>query len=204
MARLPDCHIPDQLSQAMREAGRLWAASELRPSLNVDVIQHWDKLIMDWASSDLPLVIRKNDGMRGEVILHKTGRKLVFADNSPAQWAFSRAYSGVKYSLSDIKSQFIFDLIPFALATSRDHKGKMDYKCTLSPKDSVNEYGWKLCHYRAVGLNKKDKAADLPIELLQQHFCSFLMPSNHFLVPKLWGGFGELPEVIEEVRKVEG
>ena len=142
--------------------------------------------------------------MKGEAIFHNTGRKLVFADNSPAQWAFRRAYSGVKYSLSDIESQFKSDLIPFALVTPKDHKGKMDYKCTLSSIDSVNEYGWKLCHHRAVGLNKKDKAADLPIELLQQHFCSFLMPSNHFLVPTLYGGFGEIPEVIDEVRKAEG
>lgn len=204
MKRLPNSQIPDQLSQAMREAGRQWAISELRPRLDAEIERDWDKLIGEWADSDLPLVIRKDEGMRGEMVSHKTGRRLVFADNSPAQWAFSRAYSSVKYSLPDIEFQFEFDVIPFAFATPKDHKGKMDYKCTLSSKDSVNEYGWKLCHYRAVGLNKKDKAADLPIELLQQHFCSFLMPSNHFLVPKLWGGFGELPEVIEEVRRVEG
>ena len=205
MEHLPDCHIPDQLSQAIREAGKQWAISELRPRLDFQIERDWDKLITDWANSSLPLVIRKDDGgMRGDVVLHKTGRQLVFADNSPAQWAFSRAYSGSRYSLSEIKTLFENDLIPFAYATKKDEKGKMEYKCTLASKDNVNKYGWKLCHHRAVGLNKKDKAADLPIELLQQHFCSFLMPSNHFLVPKLWGGFGELPEVIEEVRRVEG
>lgn len=202
MKRLPKCQIPDQLSQAIREAGRQWAISDLRPRLDTEIERDWDNLIKEWAESDLPLVIRKSGGMRGSVADHKSGRRLVYADNSPAQWAFSRAFSGSTYSLSEINTFLDNDLIPFAYATSKEHKGKMEYKCTLASKDNVNKHDWKLCHIHPVGFKDKTEAVDLPIELLVQHFCAFFMPSNHFLVPKSWAGFGELPEVIEEVSKV--
>lgn len=202
MKRLPKCQIPDQLSQAIREAGRQWAISDLRPRLDTEIERDWDKLIKEWAESDLPLVIRKGGGIRGSLAYHKSGRRLVYADNSPAQWAFSRAFNGNKYSLSEISNFFEDDLLPFALVAPNDEKEKKQYQHTLSSKDCVNNLDWKLCHIRSVGLNNRTKAVDLPIELLVQHFCAFLMPSNHFLVPSSWAGFGEIPEVIEELSKV--
>ena len=81
MNRLPNSQIPDQLSQTMREAGRQWAISELRPQLDFQIERGWGRLIKEWAESDLPLVIRKGDGMRGDLAYHKSGRRLVYADN---------------------------------------------------------------------------------------------------------------------------
>jgi len=203
MERLPISHIPDELSQALREVGKHWAESDLRPRLDHQTKEHWDKLVNDWAESDLPLAIRKSGGIRGELIFHSSGRKLVLADNSPAHWAFSRAYGGSNYSLSEVEAFLGRDLIPFAYATTASEKNKMAFKCTLSVVDNVNKSGWKLCHSHPIGLKTKVRVEDISIELLKQHFCSLLMPSNHFLVPLTLGGIGEVTEIIDEVRRTD-
>jgi hypothetical protein len=79
----------------------------------------------------------------------------------------------------------------------------MKYSGTLTAADSLNNRGWKLCHIEGVGLRSPTLLEDFPIDRLVAHFKLLLKPSNHFLVPLSWAGLGELPEVIDEIRKYE-
>ena len=188
------------ISEALAEIGRLWAQSDERPRVSSEARRSWDDLIDQWAASDLPLVIRKSGNIRGAAILHTTGREIVLADNSPAQWAFMRAYAGHSYSLSDISEMLARDVIPFAYATKSAEKAQMKFRCTLAGVDNVNKCGWKLCHVDDIGLSTRTPVGDVPLELLVRHFKLFMKPSNHFVVPLAWSGLGEVREVIEAIR----
>jgi hypothetical protein len=202
MRELPISDISPDLSKKLRDIGRLWALSKNRPRLQPEMKRNWDQLIDAWADSDLPLVIRKG-GIRGGMIPHVGGRSIILADNSPAQWAFMRAFQGFTYSLDEIRSQLESDSIPFAFATKRAEKSQMKYKRTLSSADNLNKRLWKLCHIDGVGLRSRTLVGQFSVERLVNHFRLLLKPSNHFLVPLSWAGFGELPEVIDEIRRYE-
>jgi hypothetical protein len=203
MIVLPMSSMLDELSQALSELGRKWAHSEFRPRISDVVKTHWDALLDEWVSSDLPLIVRKGGGVRGSVIVHGAGRKIVISDNSPAQWAFNRAFARHFYTLTDIRGFIDSDTIPHCFATKIAEKPLMSYKCTLSSFDKINKLGWKLCHIRSVGLNTKTPIQKLPMELLHRHFRLLMAPSNHFVVPLIWAGLGEVPELIKEIRVAE-
>jgi hypothetical protein len=203
MRDLPISDIPSELSNKLRGVGKLWASSQYRPRVQFEIKRHWDELIDQWADSDLPLVVRKGSGVRGATVTHSSGRSIVIADNSPAQWAFMRAFKGFTYSLDQIRSQLESDKIPFAFATKRSEKSQMKYKGTLSADDNLNKRGWKLCHIDGVGLRSAIRVEKLPLEQLANHFRLLLKPSNQFLVPLSWAGLGELDEVIGEIHKYE-
>ncbi len=203
MRNLPVSDISSELSCKLRDVGKLWASSERRPRLQPEIKRHWDELIDAWVDSDLPLVVRKSSRVRGEMIVHSDGRSIILADNSPAQWAFMRAFQSFTYSLDDIRRQLESDTIPFAFAAKRSEKPQMKYKGTLLAADNLNKRGWKLCHIDGVGLRSATRLEDFSIERLVRHFQLLLKPSNHFVVPLTWAGLGELPEVIDEVRQYE-
>lgn len=200
---LPNATMPADLSQRIRELGSAWAALSLRPRLSHEIKRHWDALICQWAESDLPIAVRKSGAVRGESLIHRGGRKFILADNSPAQWAFSRAFAGHAYSLDDIRTLLERDEIPLAYASKCAERDQVHFKCTLSSADNVNKRGWKLCHIQDVGLRTKTRLEDLAVDTLIRHFCLFMLPSNHFVIPLEWSGLGELPEVIDEIRKYE-
>jgi hypothetical protein len=200
---LPSSTKPTEIADGIRDLGRIWASSISRPRIVPSAKASWDALVDLWAGSDLPLAIRKSGGIRGKSLIHSSGRILVLADNSPAHWAFTRAYANVSYGLSDIRLLLEQDQVPFAYATKRSEKANMTYRCTLSSADNVNKQGWKLCHIQEIGLGTKINVCQVPLETLIQHFRLLMKPSNHFLVPLQWAGLGELPEFISEIRKVE-
>lgn len=194
---------PDKsISQKLSEIGQLWARSNSRPRILPAVAKHWDGLIDEWAESDLPLVIRKGGGIRGGEIRHPEGRNVILADNSPAQWAFTKAFERMLYTLNDITNLIRRD-IPFAFATKTSEKDHMTYKRTLAASDNLNKRGWKLCHVSEVGLRTNKPISQIPIEMLKDKFRLLLKPSNLFLVPLKWAGLGELDEVIAEIRNFE-
>lgn len=199
MIELPQSTQPQEISEMIREVGRKWAASSTRPRIPPDVKLHWDKLINEWAESDLPLVIRKSGGVRGEEIRHPQKRRIIIADNSPAQWSFTQAFRGSLYSLGDIGNLIEHDQIPFAFAAKSSEKTQMKYKRTLKSAESLGKQGWKLCHIYPVGLNTRQPISEIDMSSLKQQFQLLLKPSNQFLVPLAWAGMGELNEVIEEV-----
>lgn len=200
---LPHIDIPQEFSSLLEAAGKQWAASNQRPRISSDMKKHWDSLVDAWAASQLPLVIRKSGELRGATVLHCTGRKLIIADNSPAQWAFSWAYAGHSYSLAQIEDMIQKDEVPFAFATKAAEKAHMAFKRTLLPSDCVNRRGWKLCHIKEVGLRTKTKLEDISIEILTEHFQNLLKPSNQFLIQLKLAGLGEVKEIIEAVKTFE-
>lgn len=191
---------PGEMKALLETLGALWARSPSRPRVEKMVSDRWDHLIETWVASDLPLVVRKGGGIRGAELVHTTGRRLIVADNSPAQWAFSRALEGDVYEIETVRALLERDEIPFAYATKTAEKAKTRYKRTLAARDNVNRRGWKLCHIRDIGLSTRAPLETLALDVLEHHFRSFLAPSNQFLVPLRWGGLGEVPEFIEALR----
>jgi hypothetical protein len=78
---------PADVDRQLRRLATLWAKHSCPPRIDPKVAAHWDKLIAAWAADDdLPLFIRKWKGVevRGDIIIHDTGRAVVPADNSAA------------------------------------------------------------------------------------------------------------------------
>jgi hypothetical protein len=197
--------IPEDMSLKARELGRMWAESSARPRLKPEIKERWNQLIQDWVNDlGVPLVLRKG-GIRGSEVLHPgSGRKIITADNSPAQWVFTCAWDGKTYDIKTLKEDINNNKVPFAFATKTSEKSQMKYLGTvISCGVDLNQRGWKLCHIEPVGLNDKTLVENLPIEKLKEHMMLLLRPSNHFVVPKQWAGFGEIQEVIDEVCKFE-
>jgi hypothetical protein len=200
--KLPAATLSRHLSDLLRQIGAAWAVDASRPRIQAEVLAHWNRLIAAWAESDLPLAIRKSEGARGEVVAHRSGRLLIYTDNSPAQWAFMRAHAGDLYTLDDIARLLDRDEIPFSFATKSAEKTRLTYRRTLGD-DSVNKRGWKLCHVSDVGLGARARISELPLDSLKEHFRKLMSPGNHFLIPLAWGGLGEVDEVIDEIRRAD-
>lgn len=184
----PQYAISLEMREKARELGQLWAASTARPRIDPDIIAHWNELINDWANDgELPLLIRKQGNGRGERRVLQNGREVIQTDNSPAQWAFCCAKAGNTPSIDDIKQMMKESRIPVSFVKLQS--------CGIT----LNPEGWKLCHIRRVGLGVRKPIEELPIEQLTERFCWLMNPKNHFLVPKIWSGMGELQEVIDAV-----
>lgn len=196
---LPKCASgPSAIAAGLRDLGKAWAKSAERPRIAPEIARKWDSGIRQWANSDLPLVIRKSGGIRGSSIMHTSGRELIVADNSPAQWAFTQAYANRAPGLQDFRDMLAADLIPFTFATRSAEKAQMKYRRLLG-KDNINRFGWKLCHIKSVGLSTKVPLPQIPIDDLRKHFVLLMSVSNQFVVPLEWSGLGEVAEFISEV-----
>ncbi|MCE9612914.1 MAG: hypothetical protein K8T26_01470 [Lentisphaerae bacterium] len=101
--------------------------------------------------------------------------------------------------MQDIQQWMKQDAIPIALALKSEEMKTATYKCPLG-KFSVNVHGWKLCHVVPIGMNTAMPLEQVNTANICQHFTRLISPSNHFLVPKEWGGLGELPEFIQAMR----
>jgi hypothetical protein len=198
---IPDCQkLPDNISLIIRELGKEWNSAIINPKINQEVISKWDKLIDEWYNAvDIPIIVRKSGGLRGSEIEHKTGRKIIISDNSPAQWVCYQALLGNVPKLDDIRDFLKKDKLPISFAVKKAEKNLIKYKCTLG-KYSINKSGWKLCHKKSVGLNTSNEISQIDILNLKLMFLNLLKPSNFFLLPKVWGGLGESKEFIEEME----
>ena len=145
--------FPAGMSPLLAQLGKLWAWAPDRPRISEPTKLAWDALVEAWIKSDLPLVIRKGGGIRGAELQHRSGRRLVVADNSPAQWAFTRAFEGEVHDVDSIRVLLQRDEIPFAFATKTAEKPKMRYKPSaltridpvlLARSDPVSKHDSKL------------------------------------------------------------
>ena len=194
------------LTNAVRDAARLWFHSPLRPTILPEVLRGWSELLQAWLDDhSLPILVRSAKGPPGSVILHPTGRSLVPTDNSPAQWVFAQAEKGIVPTLSEVHTGFGDDRIPVAMAIKRKHKPVTKYFCNLATvKDNPNNRGWKVAHVEPVGLRQRGELEEMSLSDLGSHFIRFLNPSNMFVVPTKWAGLSEIDEVVELFRTNRG
>lgn len=205
MTIIPNCPsiLPGELKEPLRQFGRSWAASPLRPYPTSKVMLHWDRLILEWAAeATIPLFIRKKEKGHeyGEMLTHSSGRILIPVDNSPAQWAFGQALIWNCPSLEEISIGLKNDQIPVGMVIKKQEGELPQLKWSLK-KHSLNELGWKLGHIDGVGLNDRKLITDQPIDTLKRHFQRLMSPTNMFLVPVVLEGLAEVPAVIEEIQK---
>lgn len=203
MSKIPPCpvELPPELRAPLRQFADAWAHSSARPRLVPEVARQWDELISRWSEDDnLPLYVRKFSNNRGSLLVHATGRALVPADNSPALWAYTLAYAGVRPNLAWVRAAVEEDRVPVAFALKTAERPGARFRRTLGQFSYLNQAGWKLAHIRGVGLNSSISLEITSLDVLKQHFRRFLSPSNMFLVPKAWAGLGELAEMIEAVQ----
>jgi hypothetical protein len=193
-------HMEEPILRHLDEIGRIWAESSLRPRISNGARVHWGRLIDEWAESELPLLIRRSSGIRGAAAMHGTGRRILFSDNSPAQWSFMCAYRGELLTLGDIRDQLAKERIPVSFASKRSEKDQIAYSGHLTKSDSPNTWKWKLCHIDPVGLNSRMPVESIPLVDLKDHFKKLLKPENHFLIPLAYSGLGEVDEVIGAMK----
>ena len=136
----PKCSekLPNDVTQTIKQLGKLWYASPLRPRISTKTIKKWNELLKSWLiAQDIPIIIRKSGGMRGGVIRHKSsGREIIISDNSPAQWVCYLVLQNIVPTLNDIRSYLRNDKLPISFAIKKSEKDKIKYKCTLG-KNSV-------------------------------------------------------------------
>lgn len=88
MPEMPTCpdHLNGEIADAIRSLGHTWSTSADCPQIDSAISAAWDNLLQEWRDDEtLPLIIRKGGGVRGSEISHLSGRKIIVADNSPAQ-----------------------------------------------------------------------------------------------------------------------
>ena len=160
----------------------------------MQLLNHWS------ADSALPLFVRRASAGRGRVILHRSGREIVPTDNSPAHWALALALAARVPSPAEVRKALSEDAIPVALVIKKSEQEHATYRCTRM-EVSLNALGWKVAHLEDVGLGRVD-LQETPIDRIIAHFHRFLWPGNMFVVPLLWAGLAELPEMVDAIRKV--
>ncbi|GAA4441708.1 hypothetical protein [Bremerella cremea] len=203
MSHLPACPSPlsDDLHDPLRQLAEAWACCDARPTIPAPLETAWDALLREWIDDHtLPLLVRKPAVGRGATIVHATERKLIPADNSPAQWAFASALRGECPTLDEVRQRLASDQIPIAMILKKTERDQASHCCPLGKPWNLNLAGWKLAHIESIGLKQRGDLAVTPIERLETHFFRFMAPSNMFLVPKSWAGLGEIPEMIDAIR----
>lgn len=195
--------LPAEMEQLVVRLAELWAQEPSRPRPATDVLEHWDCLIADWAKDlSLPLYVRKAKDRGSCVEHHSTHRCLVPTDNSPAQWAFALAVRGENPDLGQIREYVDRDCVPVAMVLGRAERERAKYKCTLSRTLSPNSFGWKVCHVEGVRLGGGGSLSEISEAILREHFRKLMAPSNMFVVPKKYGGLGELPEFCQAIGRL--
>jgi len=183
----PHASALDELREPLAELGRRWAASPHRPRPAEDVLQRWDALIEAWVASDLPLILR-DQARRGQIVPHSTGRKLLFGDNSPANWAFALALQGESPDLAALRARPLDEIVPLSFLSRGE-----------AAKRNLNRVGWKVCHIEPVSDRRRVRFEASELRRVEDAFRRFLSPRNIFLIPKEISGAGELPEVVSAI-----
>ncbi len=205
MAWIPGCpkDFPAGLQNKILSLAAGWARSSQRPRVLPAVLDAWDELIEAWLQNhELPIYFRRSSGSRGKRVSLQNGRSAAVVDNSPAQWVYALALNGICPTLGEIATLQERDHVPVAFVLPPAEGEGATYKCELSRQPNfLSKSKWKLCHIEQVGLGRVKDIAVHPIEELDSHFRRLLTPRNMFVVPLDRSGLGELPEMIEAVRK---
>jgi hypothetical protein len=193
--------LPIFLERSLEKVAKKWYYCKIRPRIKETLLKHWDELIYEWIKDkNVPIFVRKFKE-RSQRIQHNQGRTIILTDNTPAIWSFSQACQGYKPDFNKIKDLIKNREIPIVFAISAKDKGNVVKTEYLEKKDDLNKKGWKVCHIDEVGLNTQKNINDIPLDSLEERFKRLISPSNMFLVPKTLSGLGELPQVINVMRK---
>ncbi len=193
--------LPPGVRAQLHLAAEGWRDAPERPRPDRGVVAHWDSLIREWiADPTKPLLLRRSGGWKGSEQVHESGRTLVCADNAPAHWCFASALHGDRPTVPEMYEALVTGQLPVAFVSlSKEERGREPrFTGTMgrSARGGVlNDAVWKVCHVDAIGIRKKGAVVSLPLPALIAHCRGLLSPSNMFLVPNEYAGFGELPEV---------
>jgi len=188
-------------SQTIRELGKKWRYDPKNPVNDQGFLRSfnsWDSFIKKWASDpNIPLLIRKRDNKLGSINIHKSGRRLIPVDNSPAQWVFACICNGTPPPV-DIITGLRNGEIPIAMVLPKLEHGMEAYRGNLQNCPNTQTLDWYLAHKKDVGLNKK--MLDCTLDELEKHFINLMSPLNMFVVPKdkTMRGLAELIDFIKE------
>ena len=169
--------IPMRITDLIENVGQEWKLFNENNLFEKDILDHWHDLIIAWADdSSLPLFVRNSAKSRGSFIVHKTGREIIYCDNSPAQWVAEKVFMKEKATLDTIRQYINNDQIPFKFASKKDEQKHAKYKCILNNR--LNKAGWKLCHIEKVGLGNQKNISDQDIGSIREKFTLLLDPKN--------------------------
>jgi|GraSoiStandDraft_47_1057283.scaffolds.fasta_scaffold268141_2 hypothetical protein len=183
------------MQAALREFHTDLEAAGLIRKIPAERASQWDAIIEQWATSDLPLIVRR--GGHPEMcmnIQHREGRMLAPSDNSPAHWMVIQCYSNHVASLDYVRSEF--NRIPMTMRMSRKEASTCDYQIRLDDLSHAGSSGWYLAHIENVGLGKIGPLKDAPITKLQEHFRKLMRPSNMLLIASSISGLAEIDTFI--------
>ena len=190
--------IGDEIRNQISAIGRLWRFSEHNPKLSSDIIEAWDRLVLDWIEDKtMPLIVRRSKEQRGHTYYHPSGREIVVSDNTVAIWISNKILNSETETLTHIKEMLEHDEFPITFAFKKNEIIGARYTKTLG-KYALKD--WKVCHIDAIGLNTKANIEDVPITVLEEHFRKYASPKNMFLLPQSIGGLGEISEFINEQK----
>ncbi len=166
----------------LRMLGDRWLRSDDRPKPSPRALADMHSLVVRWSEDmRVPLIVRRTDGRRGQSITHSTKRKLILADNSPANWAYACA---LQHELPDLMEALKGGSLPVAFFFPKAEAINAAYPNPLSkafPRSLNPE--WEICHIDDVaGRPFRGDIVKAPIENLKQRMVLLMSPANMFLV----------------------
>ena len=210
--------IRNEFAHHLKYCGMLLADRRVFSPPSDETTRRWDALIDLWADDDcLPLFVRKSgkNAPRGSVESHSDGRKIVFVDNSPAQWAWSKATRRecptIESLVKTINDGGADDHIPVAhtLTTAEwENPDRSKFATALTRLDGKDFYlgqkNLKLAHIDDVKLAGAGDVKKRKLTHLKEHFKRLMKPSNMFVVPLRLHGLSEVKEIVECFRGWSG
>src|SRR6476619_750867 len=145
----------------LEELAKRWRDSPGRPRVEPEVLARWERLLAEWCEDPtLPLLVRRS-AMKGTVVPHEpSGRELLYADNSPGNWAMASALlgrcPGLGEALSALKSGAIPSGMVKRAVVGAPYPGLL--RANMDPPN-LDTLGWKVCHILRVGPNDRTPAA---------------------------------------------
>jgi len=196
----PECsaNISPVTRQAIYELGIKWASDPARPRISPAALNAWGGLIEGWiAEPRLPLLVRKHRNNRGALIQGVGGRILVPTDNSPAQWAFAVAHSGICPKVHEINGLLERGELPIAMILKTEERSAATCKGVRGNCLGTSDAGWKLAHIEGVALGGRGGIESYPLAVIEDHFRRFMSPANMLVVPAEWSGLAEVEAFVK-------
>lgn len=190
--------IGDEIREKIREIGTLWRESKHNPNISESVLGSWKEVLWEWVHDNtMPLIVRKNTSMKGQSIIHSSGREIIISDNTFAIWVYGRVMNGEVYTLVELKDMLLQNEIPMVFMQTKDVQEKAKY---TKPLGAFSLPEWKLCHIEPIGFNTNKNIKELDIDDIKEHFMKYANPNNMFVLPKEIGDLGEISIFIDEQK----